>query len=52
MEFLLLLLPIIFIVASALVVKKAVSRGAKRKNQLCFSYFHLLLYLFVVQHSL
>lgn len=32
MEFLVLLLPIIFILASALVVKKAVSRGAKRKK--------------------
>ena len=32
MEFLLLLLPIIFIIASALVTKKAVSRGAKRKK--------------------
>lgn len=32
MEFLLLLLPIIFIIASALVTKSAVSRGAKRKK--------------------
>lgn len=32
MELLLLLLPIIFIVASALVTKQAVSRGAKRKK--------------------
>ena len=32
MEFLLLLLPIIFIIASALITKKAVSRGAKRKK--------------------
>ena len=32
MEFLLLLLPIIFIISSALVTKKAVSRGAKRKK--------------------
>ncbi|MEE0059501.1 MAG: ATP synthase subunit C [Acutalibacteraceae bacterium] len=32
MEFSLLLLPIIFIIASALVTKKAVSRGAKRKK--------------------
>lgn len=32
MEFLLLLLPIIFIIASALVTKKAVNRGAKRKK--------------------
>lgn len=34
MEFLILLLPIIFIVASALVTKKAVSRGAKVKKSL------------------
>ncbi len=32
MEYSLLLLPIIFIIASALVTKKAVSRGAKRKK--------------------
>lgn len=32
MEMLLLLLPIVFLIASALVAKKAVSRGAKRKK--------------------